>query len=960
LISTYERPAWFNNRRTQIPAERWAQGAPADRSCGCFVCLLRTDEHRSPHNVIMAAPATDITMSHPQASTHSIVRKSVAFTMLTTLAILVAVTARLRPQVRAEYDLGAIGLQQSLLRLQTTASVLHTGAHPDDEDSALIARLAQGDHARVAYLSLNRGEGGQNTIGPELFEPLGVIRTEELLQARRLDGGEQLFTRAFDVGFSKTRAETASLWGEETILDDMVRAIRTFRPLIVISRFSGTPADGHGHHQFAGYLTPIAVARAADPAAFPEQLAEGLRPWRTLKLYVSEGLRPSGDVAATLRLDTGHFDPVLGRSYFEIAMEGRSQHRSQHQGALELRGERTTGVRLLKSDVSAAPTESLSAGIDTSIAGIARLSGAPAGTLRAELAAIQSSANRALSAFTPLEPGNTVPLLVEGLQALHAAQALVEGFALETPVKAELTFRLNQKASDLEDTITRAAGLVIDPLADRETVAAGETMNVAVRTFFPPGGPIRILGAQLHAPNGWSIDQVPPPDPPGGGAGRLVENVQYAAHFRVLVPPTAAPTQPYWLTEPRKGAVFAWPDGTPKGLPFAPALLEAWLDVSVAGATMRLRRPVEFRTADPARGELRRRVDVVPALSVAVNEPLVIVPWRSRPSEREVVVRTENLTTAPVDGTVTLQVPNGWNVRPRESPFSLEAAGERAIARFTIVIPGATAERGYPIQATAAVGDRRYQRTLHTIAYPHIQTHRLYAPATVNVRVMRLAVPTVNVGYVMGTGDDVPAAIRLMGVPVTLLDSDALTSGDLTQFDTIVIGIRASEARPDFVANHKRLLQWVQEGGALIVQYQQPDYVDRKLPPFPVRVGARVTDERARVTILEPDHPAFTMPNPISADDWSDWVQERTVNNWSIFDPKYTALLESHDPGDSSQRGGEVLARIGRGVYVYSAYAWFRQLPAGVPGAYRLFANLLALGQPHRSARTARASRARH
>jgi LmbE family N-acetylglucosaminyl deacetylase len=880
---------------------------------------------------------------------HRVVRLRGA-ALLTAMAMLVLRPASLRPQVRAEYDVGALGLLQSLQRLQTTASVLHTGAHPDDEDSALMARLARGDHARVVYLSLNRGEGGQNTIGPELFEPLGVIRTEELLQARRLDGGQQLFTRAFDFGFSKTRAESAAFWGEEAILDDMVRAIRTVRPFVVISRFGGTPADGHGHHQLAGYLTPIAVARAADPSSFPDQLSEGLRPWRALKLYVSEGFGASADAVPRLRLDTGFVDPVFGRSYFEIAMEGRSQHRSQHQGALELRGERSTGIRLVETTVNAAPADGLFAGIDTSVAGLAQLCGAPRGTLGAELLAIQSAAGRALAVFNPLSPADLVPVLAEGLNALRAAQVTNARLSLDPVAKAEMAFRLTMKSADFEEALSRARGLVVDPRADAETVAPGGTLLVSVPTFFPSGAPIDVMSVRLHAPRDWTVEPAPAPDPrAGGGQGRFaVEVPRHAAYFRVAVPPTAKPTEPYWLTEPRLGALFAWPTGSPKGEPFDAPPLEADVDVNLAGVSMTIRQPVEFRSVDPARGELRRRIDVVPAVSVAVSEPLVVVPRASRVTAREVVVRVENLASTPAEGLLTLHAPAGWTVRPRESPFSTLQAGERETARFVVGIPASAPAGEYRLEAAATVGDRRYTATLRTIAYPHIQTHRLYVPAVSTVRVMNLAVPHVRVGYIMGTGDDVAAAIGRMGLSPAMLDAETLTSGDLSRFDVIVVGIRASETRPDFVANHRRLLRWVETGGVLIVQYQQPDYVDRHLPPFPAHVGARVTDESAPVTILAPDFPAFTTPNRIVADDWSGWVQERSVNNWSMFDARYSPLLEAHDPGEAPQQGGEVVARIGQGLYVYTAYAWFRQLPAGVPGAFRLFANLLALGQHHR------------
>jgi LmbE family N-acetylglucosaminyl deacetylase len=888
--------------------------------------------------------------------------KSTCVAVLLAIAVVIGHPVSARLQVRAEYDVGALGLLQSLQRLQTTASVMHTGAHPDDEDSALIARLARGDYARVAYLSLNRGEGGQNTIGPELFEPLGVIRTEELLQARRLDGGEQLFTRAFDFGFSRTRAESAKVWGEEPLLEDMVRAIRTFRPLIVISRFSGTPADGHGHHQLAGYLTPIAVARAADPTAFPAQLAEGLRPWRTLKVYVSEGFQPSADQAGEaplLRIDTGRFDPLLGRSYFEIAMEGRSQHRSQHQGALELRGPRTSGVRLLSSVVNGASTttasDSVFSGIDTTIAGIAQLAGAPAGTLRADLGTLQLAVDRALGAYRPFAPGEVVPPLADGLQAVRLAQEHVKALTLDSAIKAELEFRLARKASEFEDALTRAAGLTIDPLADRETVAPDETLTVTVRSFYAAGLGVDIGGVQLHAPPGWRVETSEATTTTRDGAGgRGGENAQHTAAFRVTIPADASPTEPYWMTTPRKGALFEWPAGSPKGQPFSPALLEAVVTARIGGADLTLTRGVEFRFADPARGELRRRIDVVPALSVAVNDPLMIVPATPRRTDREVVVRVENLVPAPIKGSLSLWVPAGWTVRPVQQSLSLDTAGDRMSAPFTVTIPSSISAGDYQLEAIATAGDQRYAQTLHTIGYPHIQTHRYYTPAVANVRVLNLHVPAVRVGYIMGTGDDVASAIKLMGLPVTLLDSEALTSGDLSRFDTIVVGIRASEVRPDFIANHKRLLHWVESGGTLIVQYQAPDYAERGLPPYPARISpptndARVTDEHAPVSILVPQHPVFTTPNRIREDDWSGWVQERSVNDWTTFDPRYTALLESHDPGEGPQRGGEAVAQLGRGYYVYTAYAWFRQLPAGVPGAYRLFANLLALGQQHRN-----------
>ena len=322
-------------------------------------------------------------------------------------------------QIRPEYDLGAVGLVQLLKRLQTTASAMHTGAHPDDEDSGLLAYLARYDQARTAYLSLNRGEGGQNVIGPEIFEPLGVIRSEELLQARRLDGGQQFFTRVMDYGFSKTREEAERIWGEKLVLGDMVRAIRLFRPLVVISRFSGTPADGHGHHQLAGYLTPLAFKAAADPNQFPEQLKEGLRPWQAKKLYVGEGFTANAGNVPTLAINTGKYDPLIGRSYFEIAMEGRSQHKSQEMGTVEYRGKQNSGLRLLESNIEKTDKETdVFDGIDTSIKGLAKTVGLTDNFLNGELSDIQKSAEDALKNYDVLVPAKSVPTLADGLRAL--------------------------------------------------------------------------------------------------------------------------------------------------------------------------------------------------------------------------------------------------------------------------------------------------------------------------------------------------------------------------------------------------------------------------------------------------------------------------------------------------------------------------------------------------------------
>jgi LmbE family N-acetylglucosaminyl deacetylase len=870
------------------------------------------------------------------------------------LAVLVAicscallVKAPLDAQVRPVYDRGTAGLVQTLLQLRTTASALHTGAHPDDEDSAFIARTARGDHARVAYLSLNRGEGGQNLIGPELFDALGVIRTEELLQARRLDGGEQFFTRAFDFGFSKSRSETATRWNEQELLEDMVRVIRTFRPLVIYSRFSGTAADGHGHHQMAGYLTPIAFKAAADPAAFPSLAAEGLRPWQPRRLLRNAG-RGGGDGAggATIEIATGVLDPVLGRSYAEIAAEGRSQHKSQAMGSSEPLGPAATTVRSVENLVAASPTSERSVfdGIDTTIPGLASLAGLPAGALQSHLAALDSSASRALADFHPLRPAAIIPSLTEALRATRAARAAVVTVAAAADARAEAEFLLARKEEQLVEALTRAAGVNVDPLADEETIEQGGSATVAVRTFAAEPSLMRVTSAEIVAPAGWTV-ATDDANRGADGPGRR-EVPAHSARFRIGSPGDAPISQPYFLASPRRGDQYQWPGAAPKGLPFGPALLAARVTMTIGGEPVTLVRPVTYRLVDAIRGELRRSVASVPAIAVGVESSLMIVPTGdARRHSQRLVVRARNLSSRPVAGTLALRLPPGWSATPASAPLALRVRDEQASVAFIVTAPSDAAAGRYDVVAEARTERGTFSLDQQTIEYPHIQTHRLYTPAATVARVLDLRVAPVRVGYIMGSGDQVPDALRRMGVDVTLLDDEALAAGDFARFDTIVVGIRASEARPAFIANHARLRQFMERGGAVIVQYQQGEYTAASLPPYPAQIAgnSRVTDESAPVRILAATHPVFTFPNRITAADFSDWVQERNLYAFTTFDARYVPLLESADAGESPQRGGEVYARVGKGHYVYTSYAWFRQLPAGVPGAYRQFANLISL-----------------
>lgn len=525
-------------------------------------------------------------------------------------------------QVRAPYSEGAAGLIQKLQRLSTTASAMHTGAHPDDEDSALLARLARGDHARVAYLSLNRGEGGQNVLGPEFYEALGVIRTEELLQARSLDGGDQFFTRVVDFGYTVNMPETERKWGGRDVpVADMVRVIRMYRPLVVDSRFSGTAADGHGNHQLAGALTPLAVKAAADPTRFPEQLKEGLRPWQVKKLYVGMRFGPNQPDPPTLTLPTGLLDPALGRSYAQIAAEGRSQHKTQEMGGALLHGPQSTGLRLVESVVPRVEKEqSVFDGIDTSIPGLAALAGLPAGSLAAPLAAMDAAAREALDDVDVRAPAGVLPRLARGLKAARDARTAVAAVAASADARADATFLLDQEIRQYEEAMLHASGVHVEALATTETIVPGGQANVSVRAFVPEGVTVTVGAPTLDLPQGWS--QTPLAEAPQfGGRGFMArflrEQPTQQASFTVTAAADAPVTQPYWLERAHggrpptpaeeRGDVYAWKAAGPAHVPFAPPIATGHAQLSLAGTELAITVPVQFRIIDPVRGNCAAR-----------------------------------------------------------------------------------------------------------------------------------------------------------------------------------------------------------------------------------------------------------------------------------------------------------------------------------------------------------------
>jgi len=850
---------------------------------------------------------------------------------------------------------GLVALDQELRMLGHYRRVLMIGAHPDDEDTELLTVLVRGQGAEAAYLSLNRGEGGQNLIGPELGEALGLIRTEELLAARRLDGARQYFTRAYDFGYSKSLEETWSHWPQDTILKDVVRIVRRFRPQVIVSVFSGTSRDGHGQHQAAGWSAHEAFRVAGDSTRFPElEREEGLRAWTPLKIYRSTRFDTA---ATTLRLEGGALDPAVGKSYHQIAMAGRSLHRSQDMGQLQRIG--PSEVRLaLVEDRTGRGGGGLFEGIDTTLAGMPWRSPPDVPDLnRSHFAARVDSARAILGPGTLRE---VAALLDRARRDLEPLQADSRVHVLFWPVEQTDQRRHADQAAAM------AQGLVGDATANDDRVIGGQRVTVTSGVW--NAGPDSLtVSAHLRWPEGWSVegDTLPPAVLPPGGVQR--------SDFSLLPPEEGGP-DPYFLRRPLQGGVYDWTGTSPgvRGEPFDPDAAPALLLSTEAGG--RVGREVTFRLSDQALGEVRRPLTLVPRVDVKLD-PDTDVWSTSTPGPHRFTVRLTHGARDTTTGTVRLVLPKGW---PAVAPLRFRLTGEDEHESFTFDVrpPKALGAGAVEIRAVAReTSGREHASGVHTVDYPHIRPRSYTRPAVAAVRIAALALPALTrVGYVRGASDRVPEALRRVGVPIEILEAAGLERGGLARYDAIVIGPRAYETDPALVENNGRLLDYVRGGGLLIVQYQQHQFFNGNFAPYPLTVGGRpltlvadspaagaatatarpappvshdrVTDERAPVTVVAAEHAAVVRPNRLGAGDWDDWIQERGLYFARTWDDAYRPILEMHDAGEAPLHGGLLVAPLGKGTYVYTGLSFFRQLPAGVPGAFRLFANLLALRPP--------------
>ncbi len=799
---------------------------------------------------------------------------------------------------------GAARIRLELERLRVLGSVLMTAAHPDDENTALLAWFARGRKVRTAYLSLTRGEGGQNLIGPEQGDALGLIRTQELLAARRIDGAEQYFTRAVDFGFSKSAEETLAKWGREQILADMVWVIRRFRPDVMVLRFSGTARDGHGHHQASAILGQEAFHAAGDPRRFPEQL-RWVQPWQPRRLMWNVFGAPRQSSLGAVEVEVGEFDPVLGYSYTEIAGMSRSMHRSQGFGAPQRRGStKNYLVVLAGAPAQSDPFE----GIDITWN---RLPGG---------AAIDAILAQAVESFRPEDPARIIPLLAR-VRPLIAA--------LRDPWA-------EHKLADLDEAIALCAGLWVDAAARQAAVQPGADLRVRIEALNRCALPARLLSVTLEDERGAHMADSAPAE--------LTPNQPQVRELVWKFADDAPYSAPFWLVTPRRGEAYSV-EPPRLGMAENPPVLRAAFRVAVGPAEIHLKRPVRYRYVDRVLGEQARRLEVVPAVALRLPHAAILFPSQA-PRKIEVELTGQKPGAA---GELRLEVPAGWRVAPASHSFRLAEEGQQITVAFELTPP---AREGIAqLRAVARVGGRDISAGVATISYPHIEPVTWLPAAEARLVRADVRISARRIGYIMGAGDDLPEALRQLGCEVSLLDATELARGDLSRFDALVTGVRAYNVRADLRANQYRLLEYVSQGGTLLVQYNTLDSGPAArslaaLGPFPLRIGReRVTVEDAPVSFPDPDHPLLRAPNRITAEDFQGWVQERGLYFAAEWDPRYEPLLISADPGEKPLAGGLLVARYGKGVYIFTALAWFRQLPAGVPGAYRIFANLLSAGQ---------------
>ncbi len=802
-------------------------------------------------------------------------------------------------------------IYESIQRLNFLGSALYVAAHPDDENTRMISYLANEVKAHTAYLSITRGDGGQNLIGPEISELLGIIRTQELLAARRTDGGHQLFTRANDFGFSKHPDETFHLWGREAVLADVVWAIRQWQPDIIINRFDHrSPGTTHGHHTASAMLSFDAFDKTGDPKAFPEQLAH-TAPWQPRRLFFNTswwfyGSRENFDKADKsnlISMDLGVYYPLKGKSNPEIAAESRSMHRCQGFGSAGSRGSELEYLELLKGDLPS-NRDNLFEGINTTWSRVP--GGEPIGKILAEVE----------KEYRFDRPYASLPKL---MQAYEQISALPDGYWKRA------------KEEEIEDVIRACAGLFAEAIATDFSATPGQevTLNLEIINRSPANIQLRAIRFMPSGPD--SLLQ-----------HTLANNVRFTAQKKLLLPIDFPLSNAYWLNEPWAQGMFTVRDQRLIGLPETPRQVKVSYELLVEGKPFSFETEVVFKKVDPARGEVYQPFEVTPPVFANIKEGVYVFAG-PEPKTVEVTLRAG----APdLSGIVSWQMPQGWRLEPESQEFTIKSKSEEQTFRFQLFPPKEQSE-GMLIPQVK-IGDKVYDKEIVSIAYEHIPTQTILRSARARIVMLDLRKSGTQVGYLMGAGDEVPAGLRQIGYSVTELKDADIAIENLRQYDAVILGVRAYNTVDRIKYHQPVLMEYVRLGGNLIVQYNTSNSLlipQAEIAPYPLKISRdRVTVEDAQMRFLLPQHALLNTPNKITAKDFEGWVQERGLYFPNEWDKAFEAPLSCNDPDEKASNGSLLAAKYGEGYYIYTGLSFFRQLPAGVPGAYRLLANMISLG----------------
>lgn len=802
----------------------------------------------------------------------------------------------------------ASDIRSALLKLNTVGTVLYVAAHPDDENTRLLSYLAKEKHLRTFYLSLTRGDGGQNLIGKEQGEELGMIRTRELLEARNIDGAQQMFTRANDFGFSKNPEETFSIWDKEKILADVVWAIRKTRPDVIINRFPTTGEGGHGHHTASAILSVEAFDAAADPLRFTEQL-KWVQPWQARRLFLNSFIprnstTPPPDMSGQIKLDVGTYNPLEGASYGELAAASRSMHKSQGFGVPASRGPIIENFKKLKGDTA---VSAIFENIDFTWKRVTSKE------------TISASVQSIIASFNDQQPQLSIPALLKLLTDIRNIQ---------DPFWREI------KEQEVTAIIVSCAGIFAEANSNEPQLAPSDSLKITAAALTRLSDAVQLKNISVaHRDSTFNT--------------KMKKNEIVSWESSTVIASDCPVTQPYWLEVPHTSGEFIIPRPEFTGKPWTDPAFNATFTFESNGVTFSLKVPVTYKWTDPVKGELYRNFEVVPPVSVAATEPNVLLRGSS-----QVVIPVKVKSMVPdFKGLLKLQLPKGFKSVPDSIPFELTATGKELSFNFELIVPPGLQQRNEKLSLTAAVHKNGavYKHQIRTISYDHIPPLFSLRECVVHLVPVDLKSNVTTVGYIEGAGDEVAACLNAAGIKVTILDEAAVMNGNLSAFDAIVTGIRAYNTTDKMDRYYDRLMKYVSDGGTLLVQYNTNNFlstVSGKIGPYPFKISRdRVTVEGAPATLNNPSHPLFNSPNKISEADFNGWVQERGLYFATETAPEYEKLISWNDPGEKPLDGGLIYARQGKGTFIYTGISFFRQLPAGVPGAYRLMFNLLSGGK---------------